>query len=138
VASKRFIVLDDYYGDFLTGLRDRFAALRPGDPSDPRTTLGPLSSERAAEQLELFGPVAVVYRVADDDGAITLANDMRFGLGGSVFASDLDRARSWASRSSSIRSSSASYRPTRRCAVSPVEGATAPIRRWACVPSGAP
>jgi succinate-semialdehyde dehydrogenase/glutarate-semialdehyde dehydrogenase len=51
VASKRFIVLDDCYDGFLAGLRDRFAALRPGDPSDPDTTFGPLSSERAAEQL---------------------------------------------------------------------------------------
>ena len=32
------------------GMRDRFAALTPGDPADPATTLAPLSSERAAEQ----------------------------------------------------------------------------------------
>jgi succinate-semialdehyde dehydrogenase/glutarate-semialdehyde dehydrogenase len=34
---------------------------------------------------ELFGPAAVVYRVADVDEAVTLANDSAFGLGGVVF-----------------------------------------------------
>ena len=51
VASKRFIVLDGCYDAFLSGLRDRFAALEPGDPADPETQLGPLSSERAATAL---------------------------------------------------------------------------------------
>jgi succinate-semialdehyde dehydrogenase / glutarate-semialdehyde dehydrogenase len=51
VASKRFIVLNGCYDAFLSGLRDRFAALEPGDPADPATQLGPLSSERAATNL---------------------------------------------------------------------------------------
>jgi succinate-semialdehyde dehydrogenase/glutarate-semialdehyde dehydrogenase len=138
VASKRFIVLPEVYDDFVAGMRDGFAALRPGDPADPATTFGPLSSEQAAHTLieqvedavdkgatvvigggrpdlpgafveptiltdvtpdmrayheELFGPVAVVYRVADDEAAIALANDSQYGLGGAVFADDPDRAR---------------------------------------------
>ena len=44
VASKRFTVVSEHLDAFVTGLRDRFAALRPGDPSDPETTFGPLSS----------------------------------------------------------------------------------------------
>ena len=104
-----------------------------GDPTDPATTYGPLSSEQAAQNLmdqiddaiskgatvhlgghrvdrpgafveatvltdvtpemrayreELFGPAAVVYRVADADEAVELANDSAFGLGGAVFSSD--------------------------------------------------
>ena len=47
---------------------------------------------------ELFGPVAVVHRVGDDDEAIAIANDSPYGLGGSVFGSDLERARRVADR----------------------------------------
>ncbi len=37
---------------------------------------------------ELFGPVAVAYRVADADEAIALANDNELGLSSAVFSSD--------------------------------------------------
>ena len=143
VAAKRFIVPADLYDDFVAGLAARMGALQPGDPMDPGTTLGPLSSEQAAQDLaeqvrdavekgatvvaggsrpdrpgayhdatvltgvtpemqayheELFGPVAVVYRVADEDEAVELANATRFGLGGTVMCSDPERARRVAER----------------------------------------
>ena len=41
---------------------------------------------------ELFGPVAVVYKVGSDDEAVALANAVEFGLGGAVFSTDEDRA----------------------------------------------
>jgi succinate-semialdehyde dehydrogenase / glutarate-semialdehyde dehydrogenase len=52
IAAKRFIVLGKERGDvFLRGMAKRMSALRPGDPSDPATTLGPVSSESAMNGL---------------------------------------------------------------------------------------
>jgi succinate-semialdehyde dehydrogenase / glutarate-semialdehyde dehydrogenase len=47
---------------------------------------------------EFFGPVAMFFRVKDEDAAIALANDSDFGLGGSVFTKDLERGKHVASR----------------------------------------
>jgi succinate-semialdehyde dehydrogenase / glutarate-semialdehyde dehydrogenase len=132
-AAKRFIVADHLYDDFVTEFTAAMAALPTGEPTDPSTAYGPLSSAAAAEGLmaqvqdavdkgatvrtgggrpsgpgafveatvltdvtsemrayreELFGPVAVVYRVSDVDQAVALANDSPYGLGGTVYHSD--------------------------------------------------
>ena len=50
-ASKRFIVLEDIADAFLARFRAALEALRPGDPMEETTTLGPLSSEAALLQL---------------------------------------------------------------------------------------
>src|SRR5699024_12528947 len=47
---------------------------------------------------ELFGPVAVVYSVADEDEAVALANDSSFGLGGTVVSDDIEKAQRVADR----------------------------------------
>ncbi|HAT1212671.1 NAD-dependent succinate-semialdehyde dehydrogenase [Corynebacterium striatum] len=41
---------------------------------------------------EFFGPVAVVYKVSSDEEALELANNTQFGLGGTVFSKDTERA----------------------------------------------
>ena len=41
---------------------------------------------------ELFGPVAVVYRVGSEDEAVKLANDTPFGLGSYLFTTDSEQA----------------------------------------------
>ncbi len=47
---------------------------------------------------EFFGPVALFFRVADEDAAVALANDSSFGLGGSVFTNDIERGKRVARR----------------------------------------
>jgi succinate-semialdehyde dehydrogenase/glutarate-semialdehyde dehydrogenase len=41
---------------------------------------------------ELFGPVAVVYKVSSDQEAVSVANAVDFGLGGAVWSTDEQRA----------------------------------------------
>ena len=47
---------------------------------------------------ELFGPVAMVFRVGSEDEAIKLANDTPFGLGSYVFTTDAEQAQRVADR----------------------------------------
>ncbi len=57
------------------------------------TLLTGITAENPAYRTEFFGPVSQVYRVADENEAIKLANDSPYGLGGSVFSQDTARAR---------------------------------------------
>lgn len=41
---------------------------------------------------ELFGPVAAFIKVKDNEEAIKVANDSRYGLGGGIFSKDEDKA----------------------------------------------
>ena len=105
---------------------------------DPETTLAPLSSEQAKEDVlkyiedglnngaklvygnkkidhpgnfvmptiltdidknnpiydqEIFGPVALVFKVDSEEEAIELANDSSYGLGNSIYSSNIERAQ---------------------------------------------
>ena len=70
---------------------------RPGAFMAP-TILTDVDPGNPAYSEEFFGPVALFFRVPDEDAAVALANDSPFGLGGSVFSTDIDRARRVASR----------------------------------------
>jgi succinate-semialdehyde dehydrogenase/glutarate-semialdehyde dehydrogenase len=52
VAAKRFIAVEPIADEFLKKFKDKLSKLVVGDPMDPATELGPLSSEEAAVQLE--------------------------------------------------------------------------------------
>ncbi|MGA9452714.1 MAG: NAD-dependent succinate-semialdehyde dehydrogenase [Verrucomicrobiia bacterium] len=51
IGAKRFIVVGPRAGQFLNAFRDALSQLKPGDPLDERTTLGPLASETSLKLL---------------------------------------------------------------------------------------
>jgi succinate-semialdehyde dehydrogenase/glutarate-semialdehyde dehydrogenase len=133
IAAKRFIVADAIYEDFERRFVNGMAALRVGDPMDESTDIGPLATQKLADDLEaqvqrlvnsgarvltggkciyglgnfymptvltnidrnnptyreeLFGPVAMLFRIASVDEAIQIANETQFGLASSVWTND--------------------------------------------------
>lgn len=137
-ASKRMIVVDSVYDEFVEKFIANMRAYETGDPEDPTAVLGPLSTFDARDGVaeivddarqkgatvhtggvtpdgpgayypatvlsdvtpgmrafseEIFGPVGVVYRVGSADEAVELANSSAYGLSGSVYSADTERAR---------------------------------------------
>lgn len=64
---------------------------------EPTVFTGVRNSMRIAQE-EVFGPVLVVIPFQDEDEAVTLANDSRYGLGAGVWTSDIGRAFRMADR----------------------------------------
>ncbi len=70
-ASKRLIVTEELYEPFVEGLKQAFSTFSPGDPADASTSLAPLSSERAAQDLH------AQIQDAIDKGATVVAGGSR-------------------------------------------------------------
>lgn len=58
----------------------------------PATVLAELTPGMPAYDDEIFGPVASIIRARDDEDAMRLANESRYGLGGGIFSRDESRA----------------------------------------------
>jgi succinate-semialdehyde dehydrogenase/glutarate-semialdehyde dehydrogenase len=142
ISPKRVILADSIADSFIEKYSAAFASQVVGDPFDEKTTVGPLASAEAADDLqelyqdaidkgatvlvaggrvagpgayftpavltditpdmrlyteEAFGPIGMIYRVANADAAVELANDTIYGLGASVFGSE-EEARAVAAR----------------------------------------
>ncbi|MEU6994177.1 NAD-dependent succinate-semialdehyde dehydrogenase [Streptomyces sp. NPDC046465] len=142
-ASKRIIALDQHYDAFAERYTEAVRAIVPGDPADPDTYMGPLSSAKAVDALdeqvqdavakgatvlaggrridrpgawyeptvltgitpdmraykeELFGPVALLFKVGSEDEAVAFANNSPYGLSASVQTDDAEQAQRVAQR----------------------------------------
>ena len=77
-------------GSFALG-GGRPAGLDGGFFVEPTLIVGVGNDARVAQE-EIFGPVLVVIPFDDDDDAVALANDSAYGLSGSVWSADRERA----------------------------------------------
>ncbi|MCH4811031.1 NAD-dependent succinate-semialdehyde dehydrogenase [Vreelandella neptunia] len=64
----------------------------------PVTVLDNVTPGQPAYDDELFGPVAALIRAKDDEDAMRIANDSRYGLGGGIISKDVKRATELASK----------------------------------------
>ncbi|WP_228546298.1 NAD-dependent succinate-semialdehyde dehydrogenase [Halegenticoccus tardaugens] len=97
-------LMDDLHEQVRASVDAGAEVLTGGEPMDregpyyPPTVLVDIPEDAPAATEELFGPVASVFRVADEEEAVEKANDTRFGLGASVWTEDLDRGERFARR----------------------------------------
>ncbi len=75
-------------GGNIAALKDQLPAELQDGNWFPPTILAALPPGTPADQEEFFGPVALVFRVANLDEAIQRANDIPFGLGASGWSQD--------------------------------------------------
>jgi len=131
IAAKRFIIVDAVREEFVRKFVKAVKDLKYGDPTDPSTTLAPMVSEKARDEVldivnslrngenllaggnsigyagmeatiiddvdpdfqeEIFGPVALLIRAKDEDEAIDIANNSRYGLSSSLWCSGVHKA----------------------------------------------
>jgi succinate-semialdehyde dehydrogenase/glutarate-semialdehyde dehydrogenase len=81
-------------GSLAKGARVLLGGSIPNNPGAyyPPTVLTDVAKGMPAFDEEVFGPVAAVIPVKDEEAAIAAANDSPYGLGGGVLTRDLERA----------------------------------------------
>ena len=57
------------------------------------TVIEGLGPDTRCSTEEIFGPVVTLHRFSDEDEAVAIANNTRYGLAGSIWTSDLERGR---------------------------------------------
>ena len=137
IASKRFIIVEEIYGEFIDEFKKLMEERKVGDPFEEDTDLGPMAREDLRDMLheqvqksielgaiasiggkkpssagayypatmlenvkkgmpaydeELFGPVASMIKVENEEEAIKVANDSLYGLGASIYSKDVEKA----------------------------------------------
>jgi aldehyde dehydrogenase (NAD+) len=147
VAGSRLLLQDSIHDEFVERIAKLTRAARIGDPADPGTQIGPITTKpqfdkvmsyiaiarsegarcvaggealsgpgygagqfvqptifadvrndmRIAQE-EVFGPVLSVLKFRDEDDAIRIANDIRFGLAAGVWTRSLHRAMTMTDR----------------------------------------
>ncbi|MDY5131502.1 aldehyde dehydrogenase family protein [Actinotignum timonense] len=70
---------------------------RPGAFMTP-ALLTDIPADHDIARNELFGPVVALYRAADEEAALKLANSTAYGLQSSVWSQDLEKAQRFAAR----------------------------------------
>lgn len=143
IAAKRFIVHKSVAEDFTNKLKAEVEKLVVGDPTDPKTDVGPLTNLQMVEDIEkqvnnsvelgakvvtggkrgdpkgyyylptvladitpempvyyeeTFGPALPIIIVNSEEEAISIANSSIYGLGATIFSSDLERAKNIATQ----------------------------------------
>jgi aldehyde dehydrogenase (NAD+) len=147
IAGSRLLVQDSIHDEVVDRLLAMAKTARMGDPMDPATQVGPITTPPQFEKVlsyidiakqegatlvlgggaakrpecgngwfveptvftnvrndmriaqeEVFGPVLSILRFQDEQEALAIANDVRFGLGAGVWTSDMGRAFRMAER----------------------------------------
>ena len=62
------------------------------------TVFANVDNEMTIAQEETFGPVLCIIGYENDDDAVRIANDSRYGLGGGVWGADAERCKTVARR----------------------------------------
>ena len=97
-------LMEDLHDQVSQSVEAGATAVTGGEPLDrdgafyPPTILTDVPEGCPADTQELFGPVAAVFSVADEDAAVEKANDTDFGLGASIWTEDRDRGERVARR----------------------------------------
>ncbi|MFJ9564058.1 aldehyde dehydrogenase family protein [Streptomyces fuscichromogenes] len=134
--TSRLLVPREHHDRIVELVAAGMARVNVGDPTDPRTTMGPLISEQQRDKVdgmvrravaagatlvrggnriepgyfyeptllanvdpdseiaqeEVFGPVLAVIPFDDEEDAVRIANNSRYGLSGAVHSADEERA----------------------------------------------